>query len=40
MERATRVVSAIAVGVGVIIFALSVLAAGMNPGEGFLFALG
>ncbi|MEK6696353.1 MAG: cation-transporting P-type ATPase [Candidatus Deferrimicrobiota bacterium] len=40
MERATRVVSAIAVGVGVIIFGLSVLAAGMNPGEGFLFALG
>jgi len=40
MERATRVVSAIAVGVGVIIFALSVLAAGMNPAEGFLFALG
>ena len=40
MERVTRVVSAIAVGVGVIIFGLSVLAAGMNPGEGFLFALG
>jgi len=34
MERATRVVSAIAVGVGVIIFGLSVLAAGMNPGKG------
>lgn len=40
MERVTRVVSVIAVGVGVIIFGLSVLAAGMNPGEGFLFALG
>jgi len=40
MERATRVVSAIAVGVGAIIFGLSVLAAGMNLGEGFIFALG
>ena len=40
MERATRVVSAIAVGVGAIFFGLSVLAVGMNPGDGFIFALG
>jgi len=40
MERATRVVSAIAVGVGAVFFGLSVLAGGMNPAEGFLFALG
>jgi magnesium-transporting ATPase (P-type) len=40
MERATRIVTAIAVGVGAIFFGLSVLAAGMNPAEGFLFALG
>ena len=40
MERATRVVTAIAVGVGTVFFGLSVLAAGMNPAEGFLFALG
>ncbi|HAM33827.1 MAG TPA: ATPase [Deltaproteobacteria bacterium] len=40
MERATRVVSAIAVGVGAIFFSLSVAAAGMRPGEGFVFALG
>ncbi|HWS15567.1 MAG TPA: cation-transporting P-type ATPase, partial [Candidatus Methylomirabilis sp.] len=40
MERATRVVSAIAVGVGAIFFGLSVAAAGMRPGEGFVFALG
>jgi magnesium-transporting ATPase (P-type) len=40
MERATRIVTAIAVGVGAVFFGLSVLAAGMNPAEGFLFALG
>jgi magnesium-transporting ATPase (P-type) len=40
MERATRIVTAIAVGVGAIFFGLSVLAAGMAPAEGFLFALG
>ena len=40
MERATRVVSVIAIGVGVLFFGLAVLAAGMRPVEGFLFALG
>ena len=40
MERATRIVTTIAVGVGAAFFGLSVLAAGMNPAEGFLFALG
>ena len=40
MEKVTRVVSAIAVGVGAVFFGLSILAAGMAPGEGFLFALG
>ena len=40
MERATRIVTAIAVGVGAVFFGLSVLAAGMNPAEGFIFALG
>lgn len=40
MEKVTRVVSAVAVGVGAVFCGLSVLAAGMAPGEGFLFALG
>jgi magnesium-transporting ATPase (P-type) len=40
MERATRVVSAIAIGVGAIFFGLSVLAVGMKPEDGFIFALG
>ncbi|GAB4239840.1 MAG: cation-transporting P-type ATPase [Deltaproteobacteria bacterium] len=40
MEKMTRVVSAIAVGVGAVFFGLAVLAAGMRPGEGFFFALG
>ena len=40
MERVSRIVTVIAVGVGTLIFGLSVLAAGMHPAEGFLFALG
>jgi magnesium-transporting ATPase (P-type) len=40
MERVSRIVTVIAVGVGTFIFGLSVLAAGMRPAEGFLFALG
>jgi magnesium-transporting ATPase (P-type) len=40
MERATRVVTALATGVGLLFFALAVLLAGMPLAEGFLFALG
>jgi Ca2+-transporting ATPase len=40
MEQATRVVTALAVGVGFLFFALAVLLAGMPLTEGFLFALG
>lgn len=40
MERATRAVSALATGVGLLFFALAVLLARMPPAEGFLFALG
>src|SRR5512143_2343216 len=40
MERATRVVTALATGVGLLVFALAVLLAEMLLAEGFLFALG
>jgi Ca2+-transporting ATPase len=40
MERVTRVVSALATGVGLLCFVLAVLLAGMPLSEGFLFALG
>lgn len=40
MERLTRVVSAIAVGVGVFFFVLAVVIAGIDLANGFIFALG
>ncbi len=40
MGRATRVVTATAVGAGVVFFGIAVLGAGMTPSESFLFALG
>ena len=40
MEQATRVVTALATGVGLLFFALAVLLGGMPLSEGFLFALG
>ncbi|PMP80983.1 MAG: ATPase [Roseiflexus castenholzii] len=40
MERLTRVVSAIAVGVGVFFFVLAVAIAGIDLANGFIFALG
>jgi calcium-translocating P-type ATPase len=40
MRRVTRVVTAIAVGVGVGFFALGVATGAMPPGQGFAFALG
>jgi calcium-translocating P-type ATPase len=40
MERTTRTVTLIAVGVGVAFFLLGVLAAGMRPVDGFIFSIG
>ncbi len=40
MNRATKIVTLIAIAVGVLIFILAVLFAHMKPAEGFIFALG
>lgn len=40
MERLTRTVTMLVLGVGVVFFGLAVLVAGMDPTQGFLFALG
>jgi magnesium-transporting ATPase (P-type) len=40
LERVTRVVTVLAVGIGVLFFLLSLAVAGVEPATGFLFAMG
>jgi potassium/sodium efflux P-type ATPase len=40
MARVSRVVSGLAVSIGLVFFALAVLIAGVNPSAGFIFAMG
>ncbi|MDD1742943.1 MAG: HAD-IC family P-type ATPase [Methanotrichaceae archaeon] len=40
LTKVTRIITIIAIGVGIIFFILAVLMAGMKPAEGFIFAIG
>ena len=40
MQRVTRIVTLIAVSIGLVFFLLAILVAGMSPQDGFIFAIG